>query len=164
MNSKRIILSIRGKVNLFLRGSLTKGISWYLLGQQRFTNAKHGDKYFIMAEFVFEGDNTLIKESGLTSVAAVAVVTNLSLNHPHNFFAVQFFDANGGGVLATGGTVLFEVLLMTSKVFEAPPANIIEANESGTVSVAGPIRAVRATPTGILTAVQYKIVVSQHKS
>ena len=113
---------------------------------------------------VFEKTTARISESDLTPVANAVTVTDLSLNHPHNFFAVQFFDSNGGRVAATGGTIVFDVFLMTSKAFEPPPGNTVEAATPETVSVEGNIRAVRATPTGILTATQYKVVVCQNRS
>ena len=102
-------------------------------------------------------------ESAVFAVGSLVTLDGLDSSKAHCFAGVQFFNDAAGLVPATptAGTLLVEIRTVnTTPIFEAIPANTISANAPTTISWAANTQAVRATPTGIVGATHYKLVVT----
>ena len=100
-------------------------------------------------------------DSAFGLVADTIELTNpVNRNLPHCFIGIQQFDAGGNAILAGAGTYAISVRTVNSEVFEELPQSPIDATAPCTLNFAANVKAVRAVPTGVTTAVTYKLVLS----
>ncbi len=76
----------------------------------------------------------------------------------HCFIGIQQFDVSGDPVLAGAGTYAVSVKTVNSEVFEAVAGSPIDATAPVTLNFAANVSNLRVVPTGITTAVTYKVV------
>jgi hypothetical protein len=104
-----------------------------------------------------------VLESALTPVATVIELLNdFRPWAPHVFVGVRFFDGAGAEVVPSAGTVTYNVKPITTGQYEPLSAgNVAQAAtpETKTVS-APPILGIKATPSGIVGAVNYILTVA----
>lgn len=111
------------------------------------------------------GTNKIVSfsESAVVAVDITIILGDLDTVRPHCFAGVQFFSDPEGlvPVVPSTGSLLLEVQTVNSTpVFEAVPSNIIDASAPSTLSWAANTKAVRITPSGVVGAVYYKLVVT----
>lgn len=109
-------------------------------------------------------DKTVVYvESDVFAVGSVITLDGLDTIKAHCFAGIQFFNDAAGTVVATptAGTILIEIRTVnTTPVFETIPANTVDATAPATISWAANTQAVRATPTGVVGATHYKLIVT----
>lgn len=110
-------------------------------------------------EFTFLESDIFLVDAVITSDAPDAT-------QPHCFAGCQFFsDAAGTPAVPTAGTVAISIeTVNTQPIFEDIPANVIDATAPLTLSWAANTKRVRATPTGIVGATHYRLVVTANKT
>lgn len=104
-----------------------------------------------------------LHESAVTSTGLPITLTDIDVGRPHCFAGVQFFSDAAGTVEATptaGSLSITIQTLNTLPKFESPPdPNIIAASPT-TVNWSANTKVVTITPTGIVGALFYKLVVT----
>ncbi len=108
---------------------------------------------------------TLI-EGDITPVGDTITVSAPDATQPHCFAGCQFFsDEIGTPAVPSAGTVAITIeTINTEPIFEAVPANVINADAPLTISWAANTKRVRATPTGIVGATHYRLVVTANQT
>lgn len=101
-------------------------------------------------------------ESGLELVADTVEPTDPPVRESltHCFVGIQQFDGAGAPILATAGTYAISIKTVNSEVFEAVPGSPIDGTAPVTLNFAANVSGIRVVPTGVLTAVTYKVVLS----
>ncbi len=101
-------------------------------------------------------------ESAREAVADTILPTQLPIRKSltHLFVGIQQFDVGGDPVLAGAGTYAVSIKTVNSEVFEAVAGSPIDATAPVTLNFAANMSNIRVVPTGITTAVTYKVVVT----
>lgn len=116
-----------------------------------------------ITEFTAVSDHEWFEQidSAFGLVADTVELTDpVTLNLPHCFIGIQQFDAMGDPVLGGAGTYTISVRTVNSEVFEELPQSPIDATAPCTLNFAANVSRVRAVPTGVTTAVTYKLVLT----
>ena len=113
-----------------------------------------------------EHPNFTLLESDIVPVGDTITISAPDATQPHCFAGVRFFsDDTGTPVVPSAGTVAITIeTINTEPVFEAIPANVINADAPLTISWAANTKRVRATPAGIVGATHYKLTVTANQT
>jgi hypothetical protein len=102
--------------------------------------------------------------SELTPVADT-IILEVGSRYAHSFAGIRYFDAQGDQVLATGGTVLVEAKHLTNGMFDSVVRGTLDATSPASEAQwGGNVTEVRATPSSIVGAVTYQLIVVQNRS
>lgn len=99
--------------------------------------------------------------SSATVIADTVVLQNVVPNNlTHCFVSVQFFDSSGDSATPANGTVAITVKTLNSEKFEAVSGSPIDATAPVTLNFAANVSEIRAVPTSLDVANNYKVFVT----
>jgi hypothetical protein len=110
------------------------------------------------------GDSMMSFVSDLAAVADTVDLDGLDPSFTHCFLGIQLVDVNGDPVLGGAGTLAVTVYTMNNNQGESPATSSIDATAPVTVDWSGNTTRVEVVPTGITTAISYRVVLTCNKS
>lgn len=106
-------------------------------------------------------------ESEVVTIGTTILLDSIDAVKPHCFAGVQFFSDSEGlsSATPTAGTVQISInTVNTAPVFELPPVSIIDATSPSTINWSANTQRVAATPSAIVGAAFYRLVVTTNKT
>jgi hypothetical protein len=110
------------------------------------------------------GDSMVSFVSDLGLVADTIDMDGLDPSYAHCFLGIQLVDAGGLPVLGGAGSVAVTVYTANNNQGESPATSVIPATAPITVNWSGNTTRVTVVPTGITTAISYRVVLTANKS
>jgi len=101
-------------------------------------------------------------EDGL--VADTIDMVDLDPSFAHCFLSVQILDVSGNPVLAGAGTFAVSVYTVNNNQPESPAVSSIDGTAPVTIDWAANTTRVTVVPTGITTAISYRVVLTTNRS
>lgn len=111
-----------------------------------------GNKFFI----------SVVSEK--TAVANTIELSDLDPSMPHCFLGIQMFDASDDPIVGGAGTFAITIKTTNTQQYEAPPTASIDATAPTTIDWAANTAGVKCIPSGITTAVTYRLVMTFNQS
>lgn len=97
-------------------------------------------------------------------VADTIDMIDMDPSFPHCFLSVQIVDVSGDPVLAGAGTFAVSVYTSNNNQPESPAVAVIDGTAPVTIDWSANTTRVKVVPTGITTAVSYRVVLTCNKS